>query len=365
MGRRKKSGKTKTSVDFFDPRKVTQPSTSLLQLYDARLMLSPNEITSRLNSLTANLGQGGGWLHPTDSEVIWLLLGYLCDRNVVEEDLKQMAKIIENKKMYHQFGLCITNIMKMKMDNLKKKPKLELLLAAICKTTTLYLTVASNASGTIRPNFFLDLYNTTQDPSIQALTIKTRVVRRLELIHSMLTGHEPQNDSGVEVHEVINQEKVIKETTTDKLFTAEPPDDIADWNIVPTHYDIFCSGQVFLRSNFIRRPYPDLETYRDVQFRLLMEDFMQPLREGVIKLFNGQIGPKGIPELRTYEKVTLRLPFNPRYVPERETSWRLVRVQFQPLLRVNWTTSRRLIHGSLVCLWDGRNDLIIASVAER
>ena len=366
MGRKKKSGKTKTDVDFSDPRKVTEPNISLFQLYDSCQLLNPNEITKRLNAVTANLGREGGWLHPMDTEVIWLILGYLCDRNIADEDLRQMAKVIENKKLYHHFGMCCTNIMQMRnLDDFGKKLKLEQLLGALCKTTTLYLTVASNSAGTIRPNFFLDLYNTAQSPSIQALAIKPRIVRRLELIHWMLTGNEPQEDSGVEVHEVIHKEEIIQDSATENLFTIEPPDDIGNWNVVPTHQDILWSDQVFLRPNFIRRPYPDLETYRDVQFRLLMEDFMQPFREGMTKLVEGQIGPKGIPELRIYEKVILRFFSNPRYVPERETSWRFYRVQFQKMPRVDWAASRRLIHGSLVCLWDGRNELIVASVADR
>ena len=366
MGRKKKSGKTTTNVNLVEPRKVTDQNTSLFQLYDSCQLLNPNEIIARLNAVIADVGQEEGWLAPMDTEVIWLILGYLCDQDIAYKDLQEMAKVIEDKKLYHHFGLCCTNIMQMtNLDNVGKKSKLEQLLEALCKATTLYLTVASNFAETIRPNFFLDLYNTAHSPPIQALTIKPRIVRRLKSIHLMLTGNEPQDDSGVEVQEVISKEEIVQETATDNLLTVEPPDDIANWNVVPTHQDIFWSGQVFLRPNCIQRPYPDLETYRDVQFRLLMEDFIQPFREGMTKLINGQIGPKGIPELRIYEKVTLKFFNNSRYVPERETSWRFYRVQFQELPSVDWTKSRRLIHGSLVCLWDRRNELIFASVADR
>ena len=48
---------------------------------------------------------------------------------------------------------------------------------------------------------------------------------------------------------------------------------------------------------------------------------MQSLREGMsTKLVNGKIEPKGIKELRVYEKAVLKLVSNPHYVQERETS---------------------------------------------
>ena len=177
---------------------MTDQNISLFQLYDSCQLLNPNEIIARLNAVIADVGQEEGWLAPMDTEVIWLILGYLCDQDIAYKDLQEMAKVIEDKKLYHHFGLCCTNIMQMtNLDNVGKKSKLEQLLEALCKATTLYLTVASNSAETIRPNFFLDLYNTAHSPPIQALTIKPRIVQRLKSIHLMLTGsltgNEPQD----------------------------------------------------------------------------------------------------------------------------------------------------------------------------
>ena len=335
MDRKRK--KTKRNVELVDPRKVTEPINILLsELYDACHFLYPNEITSRLNAAIADLDREEGWLRPIDTEVIWLILGYLCAQNIANEDLRLMAEIIEKEKLYYNFGPCCIDIMQMSnLNNSEKKTKLEKLVQALDKTTALYLTVASNSAETIPLNFFLNLYNTAQSSAIQVLKIQPEIVNRLKLIHLM--------------------------------FTDKPPDDIANLNVVPTHQDIFRSSQVFLRPNFIRRTYPDLETYRDVHFRLLMEDFMQPLREGMTKLINGKIEPKSIPELRVYEKTVLTFFNNSHFVPVRETSWQFYLVQFQKLSMntEDWIVSRRLIHGSLVCLWDGRNELIVASVADR
>lgn len=343
---------------------IGEPNIQLRKLYDERDILEPSEMFSRLPNATVNLGRDG-WLHPTDTEVIWLILGTFCDI-IGDNDLKQMAKIIESKKLYNQVSLCCTHILEMDVENSGKTLRLEHLLRALCKTTTLYLTIASNATVAIRPNFFLDLYNSTKDPSIQVLGLKPRIIDRLLFIHCMLTGSESTDDSGFDAQELIHEEAIFAEIAEESNMV-EPPDNIANWDIVPNHYDIFHEGQVFLRPNLLRTSYPDLESYQDIQFRLLMEDFMQPLRQGLAKLTSGQIGPRGVQELRIYENVTFKrsgLVQDRWLVPERESSWRFYRVNFQRLPRVNWITSRRLIHGSLVCLWDG-SDIIVASVANR
>jgi hypothetical protein len=342
---------------------VGGPNIQLRQLYDERDILAPSVMFSRLSNITASLGREG-WLHPVDTEVIWLILGTFCDR-IGDEDLKLMAKIIETKKLYHQVSLCYTHILEMDVESSGKRLKLEHFLRALCKATSLYLTIVSNATIAIRPNFFLDLYNSTKDPSFQCLGIKPRIIDRLLFIHCMLTGNEShQDDSGFDASDTVD---VILSEIAEESFMADPPDCITNWNIVPCHRDIFQSDQVFLRPNLLRHSYSDLESYQDIHFRLLMEDFMQPLRQGMFKLTSGQIGPQGVQELRIYENVTFKrsgLVQDRWLVPERESSWRFYRVNFMRLPRVNWITSRRLIHGSLVCLWDGL-EVIVASVANR
>jgi hypothetical protein len=155
---------------------------------------------------------------------------------------------------------------------------------------------------------------------------------------------------------------------TPRLLIDHPPDDVTKWNIVPSQRDILRSDEVYLRPNFIGKSYPELKTYVDVQMRLLMEDFMQPLRNGMAKLLSGKF--RDVQELRIYENVTIKrsglIQDRRRVIPERESSWRIYSVNFKELTRVNWSSSRRLIHGSLVCLWDPTsNDLIVASVVHR
>lgn len=66
----------------------------------------------------------------------------------------------------------------------------------------------------------------------------------------------------------------------------EPPNDFREMNIVPKITDILSSDQTnqYLRKNLKNGAYQSVNHYLDVQFRLLREDFLCPLREGVQKI---------------------------------------------------------------------------------
>jgi len=66
----------------------------------------------------------------------------------------------------------------------------------------------------------------------------------------------------------------------------KPPDNFRDITICPTIEDIHQTGKPFLRSNIVKGKYMDVDHYLDVQFRLLREDFVRPLREGIAEYLN-------------------------------------------------------------------------------
>ena len=53
--------------------------------------------------------------------------------------------------------------------------------------------------------------------------------------------------------------------------------------IIPEYNDIYAENEPYLRKNIVKGRYNDLEHYLDVQFRLLREDFLRPLREGTVQ----------------------------------------------------------------------------------
>jgi len=61
-----------------------------------------------------------------------------------------------------------------------------------------------------------------------------------------------------------------------------PPNDFRQMSIFPDiRSDIHATGEPFLRRNIVKGGYDDAEHYLDVQFRLLREDFIRPLRNGI------------------------------------------------------------------------------------
>ncbi|KAB7497578.1 NFX1-type zinc finger-containing protein 1 [Armadillidium nasatum] len=86
-----------------------------------------------------------------------------------------------------------------------------------------------------------------------------------------------------------NVQTLIKETRS-KLITktknitsggADPPDDFKDLPVIPTCDELNALERPFLRHNIIDGGYKNTDHYLDVQFRLLKEDFLRPLRLGL------------------------------------------------------------------------------------
>ena len=128
-------------------------------------------------------------------------------------------------------------------------------------------------------------------------------------------------------------------------ITCEPPDHFRTINVDPTLEDIFVKSSPFIRPNIVKGNYPDEKTYLDIQFRLLREDFYQPLRSAIVeyrRLVRTKIPVKEIDNVYLYNDV--RISCNERN--------RNFRVQFSEKTAkgINWNTSKRLIYGSLLCL---------------
>lgn len=116
----------------------------------------------------------------------------------------------------------------------------------------------------------------------------------------------------------------------------------------------------FLRSNKIKGSYDNWDHYLDVQFRLLREDFVAPLRSGIHGYYNDLRGRK-LQDVRIYNKVHVQSP-----VCLFSGMGFQIRFDMQYFNRVNWEHSRRLIFGSLLCLSkDDFKTMLFATVVKR
>ncbi|XP_077982503.1 NFX1-type zinc finger-containing protein 1-like [Glandiceps talaboti] len=145
-----------------------------------------------------------------------------------------------------------------------------------------------------------------------------------------------------------------------------PPDDFHDIPTIPGVADIVMNRRPFIRPNIAKGSFKSIDHYLDVQYRLLREDFVSPLRAGIKEYLQNQALPRSQrsrpSDVRIYENVYVLTPTCSR----NEGICHTIRLDTNALRRVRWHTSKRLIYGSLVCL--SRNNfrtILFATVANR
>ena len=166
-------------------------------------------------------------------------------------------------------------------------------------------------------------------------------------------------------NEVIRRAK----SAHDQQSGAEPPQNFRELSVIPQAADL--CFKPFLRENIVDRKFKDLDHYLDVQFRLLKEDFVMHLRDGIKQLTRDNNSLETIParkdkraeDVSVYKEVTILHPVCNR-------KGQVYRIRFNPahpkVKRVNWERSKRLKYGALVCLsTDEFNTLVFATVENR
>ncbi|XP_027002552.1 NFX1-type zinc finger-containing protein 1 [Tachysurus fulvidraco] len=152
--------------------------------------------------------------------------------------------------------------------------------------------------------------------------------------------------------------------------TPEGEDDFRNMTIYPTPEEFRQDKKPFLRANIMSKSYPSTHIYLDTHFRLLREDFVRPLREGIRELLQSKQDEtlSGMP-IRKKCFDDIRVYFDTRLViPLCTPTGTAYRVQFdtRPLKFVRWENSKRLLYGSLVCLsMDQFETFLFATVADR
>ena len=142
-----------------------------------------------------------------------------------------------------------------------------------------------------------------------------------------------------------------------------PPEDFRRLSVVPTQKDMLSGERPFLRRNKIDGSYNDVEHYLDVQFRLLREDFVRPLREGIAQLLErlGSAKIDAYQDIRLYSDVRMLYPV----CTSNGIHYR-IKFDNSKLRHVRWENSKRLIFGSLMCLSkDNFDSFLFATVANR
>ena len=140
-----------------------------------------------------------------------------------------------------------------------------------------------------------------------------------------------------------------------------PPNDFRNIPICPTSQEIVTRERPFVRTNIIWGRYENADHYLDVQFRLLREDFLGPLREGIQEIIQeiprqkrNQLG------MKNYRKVKI---VNKQFRSFGKVHH--VKIDVSGLNTSKWIHTR-LMYGSFLCLsQDNFKTMLFATVVER
>ena len=145
-------------------------------------------------------------------------------------------------------------------------------------------------------------------------------------------------------------------------ISAPPPQHLTELSVLPTTDEIHpYAVKPYLRPNITKGGYTDWEHYLDVQFRLMREDFVAPLRDGIKTFELKGAASKNLSDVRIYEGVSVcnivclftGIGFQ-------------IQFDVKKFKRVNWEHSKRLIFGSLLCFSrDNFQTIYFAKVVKR
>ena len=174
-----------------------------------------------------------------------------------------------------------------------------------------------------------------------------------------------------ELRDEINRRQIQSLRKQEDESDLEPPEDFRKVSVIPQAADLNVHGKPFLRVNIVDGSYNDLEHYLDVQFRLMREDFIIPLRQGIKELRRKDnnrgasidSGRKHAKDVSVYRDVTVLYPVC-------SGKGMVYRIRFDWLhrnvKRVNWEKSKLFKFGSLLCLSaDDFYNILFATVENR
>lgn len=142
-----------------------------------------------------------------------------------------------------------------------------------------------------------------------------------------------------------------------------PPELFTNVEVLPSLEEVHSrDDEIYLRPNIVKGGYSNWEHYFDVQYRLLREDFVRPLRHGIQHCCVSGIEKQCSHDVRVYEHVNVLSPVCLFVGIGFEIQFDATRMS-----QVNWEHSRHLIYGSLLCLSldNFQGSIMFATVVKR
>lgn len=149
---------------------------------------------------------------------------------------------------------------------------------------------------------------------------------------------------------ITNEVKIKEKLVYDNIAqNFPPPQNFRELTVFPTVADLE-DKKPFLRPNIIKGSYNNIEHYLDVQFRLLREDFIAPLREGIhlykemtINKQQNQVRKK-INNIHIYRNVVFEI--KSKFIKDKYAY--VINFNNNNKLKINWEVAKRFMFGSLL-----------------
>jgi hypothetical protein len=165
-------------------------------------------------------------------------------------------------------------------------------------------------------------------------------------------------------------------TKREKMFgqtqsCQKPPENFRKMPLIPKLSEIKSTRNLFLRPNLKHGSFIDVEHYLDIHFRLLREDYVGSLREGLTEYLavnevtekeNKKTNLSNLMNIQVYKKVKIL-----ESVTDNQNIIHMVQFEITNRMhRIRWETSKRLIVGSLLCFTnDNFKTAFFATVFDR
>lgn len=160
------------------------------------------------------------------------------------------------------------------------------------------------------------------------------------------------------------EERERKLKSDPEQLDLEPPDDFRKISLYPNVEEITTNEKAFIRANIVKGKYKTVDHYLDVQFRLLREDFVAPLRSGICNFMN-QLKTKDrqrIYNVRIYRPV--------QFLKSKSVNDKIIKIvkfNLNPKKnKIKIENSRKLMYGSLVCFTNNNfKTVLFGTIIER
>ncbi|XP_030749161.1 NFX1-type zinc finger-containing protein 1-like [Sitophilus oryzae] len=312
----------------------------------------------------------------------------------LSDDKNGFIKLLNSTSISSDLIILILNLIQkvceVSFNDVKIKLLTNILRSNFMDKLTSYIASIPNQSSANKNNnsyFWKDTDNFYNNLLLLATTVHEIIPSYSENIHQILTTFHVFVPL-IEQQHAIHISDGIKESLKHLLFVLkkdieclqtqprqkdkivvdelEPPNDFRDIAVVPTAAEILLEKSPYLRSNIINGAYKNYDHYLDIQFRLLREDFVSPLRKGIQNfLFNenkDKTERRKLENIRFYKNVMFlgAEPVNENYCYKVQFDFNKKRTSR------SFENSKRFMFGSLICFTnDSFRTLLFGKVVER